>query len=501
MPIRTLMGTVAETQAGRERRATRRGPMRPRRLVGVRANQSRRLSSHVFRAVDLLALAATTIAVMAQRSPTPLLEASLGSLLPLTAAAVVLIRLLRALQSYRLPRSESLPTHLLRVVAAVALTLPVALLVGWLAGTTDTATGFLPWAAGCAVTLTVLHLGWWSTVRVWRSRGWLTPNIVVVGATEYAQRVIAEALARSDVNVLAVFDDRVERSPQSLLGVPVLGNIDALLAHKITPYLDRIVIAVEPSAASRLREIAHRLAILPNEVSFFLDPGNEPERSAEFARIEDAPLAALGRPPSVDSRAVAKRVQDLLIGGPILVLISPLLAMIALLIKLDSRGPVFFRQRRHGFNNEEIVVWKFRSMHADASDARADRQVTAGDDRVTRVGRLLRKSSLDELPQLLNVVRGEMSLVGPRPHAIGMKTGEVESAELVAEYAHRHRIKPGMTGWAAVNGSRGPMHAAAEVERRVAFDVDYIARQSLQLDLRIMARTLPSLLGDRQAIR
>jgi lipopolysaccharide/colanic/teichoic acid biosynthesis glycosyltransferase len=139
---------------------------------------------------------------------------------------------------------------------------------------------------------------------------------------------------------------------------------------------------------------------------------------------------------------------------------------------------VFFRQRRHGFNNEEIVVWKFRSMRADAADAKAERQVSANDDRVTRTGRFLRSTSLDELPQLINVVRGEMSLVGPRPHAIGMKTGEVESARLVAEYAHRHRIKPGMTGWAAINGSRGPL-----------------------LDLRIMAMTVPSLLGDRHAVR
>src|SRR5690606_25342405 len=135
---------------------------------------------------------------------------------------------------------------------------------------------------------------------------------------------------------------------------------------------------------------------------------------------------------------------------------------------------VFFRQRRHGFNNEEILVWKFRSMRHEAADARAERQVTADDDRVTRVGRFLRRTSLDELPQLINVVRGEMSLVGPRPHAVGMKTGETESGRLVSEYAWRHRMKPGMTGWAAVNGSRGQLHTAADVRRRVQLDIDYI---------------------------
>src|SRR5688572_28900924 len=124
------------------------------------------------------------------------------------------------------------------------------------------------------------------------------------------------------------------------------------------------------------------------------------------------------------------------------------------------------------------MVWKFRSMPTDATDASAARQVTADDERVTRIGRFLRTTSLDEVPQLFNVVRGEMSLVGPRPHAIGMKTGEVESAQLVAEYAHRHRIKPGMTGWAAVNGSRGPLHDLAAVQRRVALDIEYIDRQT-----------------------
>jgi lipopolysaccharide/colanic/teichoic acid biosynthesis glycosyltransferase len=183
------------------------------------------------------------------------------------------------------------------------------------------------------------------------------------------------------------------------------------------------------------------------------------------------------------------------------VLLSPVMALVALAVRLDSPGPVFFRQRRHGFIHEEITVWKFRTMGHDAADATAARQVTHDDERITRVGCLLRSTSLDELPQLLNVLTGEMSLVGPRPHAIGMKTGEVESARMVAEYAHRHRIKPGMTGWAAVKGSRGPLHSAEDVRRRVQLDVEYIERQSFWLDVWIMAVTIPVLLGDRLAVR
>ena len=147
------------------------------------------------------------------------------------------------------------------------------------------------------------------------------------------------------------------------------------------------------------------------------------------------------------------------------------------------------------------MVWKFRSMRADAADATASRQVSGDDDRVTRVGRFIRATSLDELPQIFNVLKGEMSLVGPRPHAIGMKTGDIESARLVAHYAHRHRMKPGMTGWAAIHGSRGPVDTPRLVRERVALDIEYIERQSLWLDLYIMAMTIPCLFGDREAVR
>ncbi len=147
------------------------------------------------------------------------------------------------------------------------------------------------------------------------------------------------------------------------------------------------------------------------------------------------------------------------------------------------------------------MVFKFRSMRHQPANAAPMRQVTADDDRVTLVGRFIRKTSLDELPQLFNVIGGEMSLVGPRPHAIGMKTGDVESARLVAEYAHRHRLKPGVTGWAAIHGSRGPVDTPESVRRRVQLDVEYIERQSFWLDLYILVMTLPCLLGDRETVR
>jgi len=281
----------------------------------------------------------------------------------------------------------------------------------------------------------------------------------------------------------------------------VLGEVNGLLNHRLTPYVDRIVLAIDPKAEARVGELTERLGVLPIPLTLLVDPKAAEQRNAVLERLAQAPLALMHAGSSPDRRAFHKRLQDVVLGAVGLVLLAPFLLLIAALVRLDSPGPVLFRQRRHGFNQEEIVVWKFRTMRHEAADATAARQVTADDDRITRVGRFLRVSSLDELPQLLNVVRGEMSLVGPRPHAIGMKTGETESARLVADYAHRHRIKPGMTGWAAIKGSRGPMHTEAEVRRRVQLDIDYIERQSFWLDLWVIFVTIPVLLGDRASVR
>jgi polysaccharide biosynthesis protein PslA len=205
-----------------------------------------------------------------------------------------------------------------------------------------------------------------------------------------------------------------------------------------------------------------------------------------------------GRPHN-HRRAFVKRVEDIVLGSLIAVAFALPMLMIAAAIKLDSKGPVLYRQRRHGFNNRVITVLKFRSMRHDP-DAPMQ-QVRENDSRITRVGRFLRRTSLDELPQLFNVLRGEMSLVGPRPHAVGMKTCERELTEIVAEYAHRHRVKPGITGWAQVNGSRGPVTSASSVRRRVKLDLEYVTRASLWLDLEILVRSAPVMLGDTKVIR
>lgn len=475
-----------------------RGPFRPEIWLNARERSSVRLSAHYFRLIDVLMVCGLAFSAVLAIQPTGLASITVGDAAPVVVGPVLVLALMRALQLYRFGRDTPWPLHMAGVVGVGVVSAGIALVLGW-ALDRPALDVIAPWALTTTAALTLLHGLWLVVIARWRRLGVLSPNIVIVGATRNARRLIEQALERRDMNVLGVFDDRLARSPDSVAGVPVLGDAKALLTHRLTPYLDRIVLAIDPEAGQRVRDLTQTLNALPNPLTVLVD--SELGRDGLLNRLANAPLASLDGPADPDRRAFNKRMQDLVIGAAALVVAAPIMSLVALAVKLDSRGPVFFRQRRHGFNHETIVVWKFRSMRHAAADATASRQVCADDDRVTRVGRFIRATSLDELPQIFNVLSGEMSLVGPRPHAIGMKTGETESALLVAEYAHRHRIKPGMTGWAAIKGSRGPVDTEAQVRERVQLDIEYIERQSFWLDLWVIAVTIPVLLGDRAAVR
>jgi len=488
--------TTEHATGAPSRKATdRRGPLRPGQLTPARVRLQGRTVSLAFQAVDVAGCCAAAAAAYR-------VAGDHAHWTMFVAGPLFLLAGLSLAKAYGFKRRETLAAHLGRVVAAFAgAALGLSLIAGPLMGLASPIGSLAVWAAVSLATLCALHALWWFSIRRGRANGRLTPNIVVVGATGAAHRLIAAALLSRDANVLGVFEDRLGRAPPDLQGVPVLGDTAALVDHRIMPYVDRIVITVPSKARARVREVIERLRVLPNEIVLLLDGEDAGYEDAAISRLADVPLEHISGPPTDQARAALKRAQDLVVGALALVVAAPVMAAIALAVRLDSPGPMLFRQRRHGFNNEEIVVWKFRSMRVEAADARAVRQVSANDDRVTRVGRFIRRTSLDELPQILNVLKGEMSLVGPRPHAVGMRTGDVESARLVAEYAHRHRMKPGVTGWAAINGSRGPVDTPEAVRRRVALDVEYIERQSFWLDLYIIAMTLPCLAGDRKAVR
>ncbi len=463
----------------------RRGALRPDALSPVRRRLNGRTAGRLFRATDIFVICGLA-AAFGQADGGDLLVT-----LMLLATGALQIFALHTTGAYRMERRAQA-----RRFAALVVALSAATLTGLALAEAIRQPVAYPAVLTQAGALLTLNLLWAGMTANWRAKGQLTPNLMILGATPGAKKLIERLTQSREAAVLGIFEDRLDRAPKSIGGVQVLGDTEALIAHRLTPYVDRIVLTVPRAAQARVSALVQRLAVLPNEIVLLLD-----DDDSAMDRIADLPLEHMAGRRSSALRVVAKRAQDVVVGSVALVLLSPLMLATALAVKLDSPGPIFFRQRRHGFNNEEILVWKFRSMRREVADATAARQVAVGDDRVTRVGRIIRRTSLDELPQLFNVLKGEMSLVGPRPHAIGMKTGDTESSALVAYYAHRHRMKPGMTGWAAIHGSRGPVDTPELVRERVRLDVQYIERQSFWLDLYIMAMTIPCLLGDDEVAR
>ena len=484
--------------AGREKTgAERRGPLRPSRLASARSR-----------------LSGGTLARLVQMSDLALLTGLLfvksfggavgGSTALLVAASGLVAATLISFEAYQLNARERLYHHLYKVIGAVGGSGLMMLTFASFTAPAAKAANILnivDWCLTAVALLGASHLAWFSYIRRLRSQGLLTPNLMIVGATPAAQRLVAVALSNRDVNILGIFDDRGERSPRHIFGVPVLGRTADVKSHRLLPYVDRVVVAVPSGATARIAQLIAELAPCPNAVSLLMDGFDPASEQAVHERLLDMPLAHLSGVRRGAVQAALKRTIDVIFSIAAIIVLAPALCAVAVAIRLDSPGPVLFKQRRHGYMNEEVLVWKFRSMRTEMTDYAAARQVTADDDRVTRVGRFLRRTSLDELPQLWNVIRGEMSLVGPRPHAIGMLTNGAEASKLVETYAHRHRMKPGLTGWAAVNGSRGPVDTPEAVRRRVSLDLEYVERQSVWLDLAIMARTLPCVLGDTQSVR
>lgn len=482
----------------------------PATLARKAARGARWYRSSFGRALEILDVAVILLVltyVLKVTTADHVFTVALSACLPMAIGGIGLWWILREHDLYRFDAEPSAVTHGVKTLGAVVLALPmtagagalVALAAGRAAEAGAWEAGIATLLAGCIIVsvhfFSALILG--AMIKA----GLFSLNVVIVGATPLAHKLIEEAKASGDIAVLGVFDDRMDRAKPLPNGVKLLGDLDDLMSWPHLPSIDRVIVAVSSTAQSRVLQLVNKLRSMPNKVVLAIDMQGFDSDGTTIGRIGNRPVAYVSGAPEDAKRAFWKRVQDLVFGTCILVIAAPVMAVIAVAIKLDSKGPVFFRQKRHGFNNQAFNCWKFRSMRVETADACAAQQVTQNDPRVTRIGRFIRATSLDELPQLFNVLTGTMSLVGPRPHAIGMRTGDQESEALVAEYAHRHRIKPGMTGWAAIHGSRGPVHCAEEVAERVAYDIAYIRDASLWLDLWIMVRTLPALLGDKGSVR
>ncbi len=337
-----------------------------------------------------------------------------------------------------------------------------------------------------------------SLVRGWARQGRLDRRTIIVGSDSNGEQLVEALKAQedSDIHVLGVFDDRNDsRALDTCAGARKLGKVDDIVEFARRTRVDLVLFALPISAETRILEMLKKLWVLPVDIRLSAHTNKLRFRPRSYSYLGEVPTLDVFEAPITDWDLVMKWLFDRVVGSLALLAALPVMGLVALAVKLDSPGPVLFRQKRFGFNNERIDVYKFRSMYHHQADPTASKVVTKNDPRVTRVGRFIRKTSLDELPQLFNVVfSGNLSLVGPRPHAVQGKLQSRLFDEAVDGYFARHRVKPGITGWAQINGWRGEIDNEEKIQKRVEFDLYYIENWSVLFDLYILLKTPISLL-------
>jgi Undecaprenyl-phosphate glucose phosphotransferase len=406
--------------------------------------------------------------------------------------AVIVYGCLKNFGMYDTERLHDLPLHPTRLAASLGITFLAVLGLG------------LPFAPK------EMHLWIWYAV-------WMGLSFTLLLDVRYAARIALARLTRDGVfdtrvavygsgivasrvekhlsdsshgiRFAGLFDDRADANRVEGSGPDIAGRLDELVRMARIGEIDRIIIALPQSADARTQQIARRLEHLPVSLHVVTHIASDLVEAGPAHRVSSVGTVGLidvKQKPLADWSRVVKIVEDYLLGTLLLVALLPVFALIALAIKLDSNGPVFFRQRRRGQNHRIFEVLKFRTMHVleDGADLK---QVTRDDPRVTRIGRALRWLGLDELPQLVNVLRGEMSIVGPRPHALAH---DDHFGDTVDRYANRHQVKPGITGLAQISGYRGETETKEKIERRLALDLEYVNSWSFWLDIKILALTI-----------
>jgi len=357
------------------------------------------------------------------------------------------------------------------------------------------------WYAVGAVSLTASRLAIASLVRGWMREGRLVRRAIVVGGGDDGEALLHRLETEdNDIRICGVFDDRAEGRVNSLVaGYPKLGSVAEIGEFARHTRVDLVLVALPTRAEQRLLEVLRKIMELPVDIRLSSLAAKLRLAPRSYSYIGAIPFLDIADRPIANWAIVQKWLFDKTIAVVALTALSPVMVLTALAIKWDSKGPVLFKQKRYGFNNELIEVYKFRSMYTDRADADASKLVTKGDPRVTKVGRFIRKSSIDELPQLFNVLRGKLSLVGPRPHALQAKAADKLYQDAVDGYFARHRVKPGLTGWAQINGWRGETDTEEKIRKRVEHDLYYIDHWSIALDLYILLKTPFALLKSENA--
>jgi putative colanic acid biosynthesis UDP-glucose lipid carrier transferase len=407
-------------------------------------------------------------------------------------ATILYFILARHNSLYHSWRGQSISLELREVCKTWAMVLLAVLLIAYGLRTSDTFSRrvIASWIIVTPVLLLLLRIGARLFLRYARASGRNFRTVAIAGAGPLGV-TLAKIIQNSPwmgIKIDGFYDDKLAAGsiPDAALNLPVFGDLEKLKFDARCNVYDEIYIALPMRAEKQMKKLVADLSdtslqvhYVPDIFTFNLfnarirDIGGLPTIS-----VYDSPLDSIGR--------FIKRTEDLLIGTLIMFLIAVPMLLIALAIKLDSAGPVLFKQRRYGLSGEEIWVWKFRSMSV-CEDGGEIRQATKGDARITRIGGFLRKTSLDELPQFLNVLQGTMSIVGPRPHAVAHNEQYRHSIE---GYMLRHMVKPGITGWAQINGWRGETDTREKMEKRVECDLHYIRNWSIWLDLKIIVLTV-----------
>jgi Undecaprenyl-phosphate glucose phosphotransferase len=320
-------------------------------------------------------------------------------------------------------------------------------------------------------------------------QGHMRRNVAIVGAGPLSERLctyIESRGPRMGLRVVGIFDDRRTRLREKVSAIPILGTVQDLMAYARNYRLDEVIIALPWSAEARVAALVEELSVLPADIRLCPDLVGLRFLARPYSRIGEIGLLHVKERPIAEWSLILKTVQDYLVASIALMLAAPLMLIIALAIKFDSPGPIFFKQRRRGFNQNMFPVWKFRTMRV-MEDGGEVRQAQKNDDRITKVGRFLRRTSLDELPQFINVLQGHMSVSGPRPHAVAH---DDYYSSLISRYARRHRVRPGITGWAQIHGFRGETDTVEKMAKRIEYDLYYIENWSLSLDFKILLLTV-----------
>ena len=405
---------------------------------------------------------------------------------------------------YRLYRSWRVDS-LYKETSSIILCWSIATLVtGFVAGFIPSLTEFphlLAWW-WYLVTLVLLASSRVATrlmLRFLRVRGHNFRRVAIVGSTHIAAQ-LADAIYRAPwmgLKVIGFYDDRRpdDKRVVDILGHPLSGNVDDLIKCVKDDDIDTVCITLPLRAEMRIKEMIDRLSETPASVLYVPDFFVFNMLHAQWENIGHLNIVNVVTTPFLGVSGVAKRLEDIVLSSLILLLIAIPMGIIALAIKSTSAGPVIFRQRRYGLNGKEFVIWKFRTMTV-REDGAAFVQAVREDSRVTPLGRFLRSTSMDELPQFINVLQGTMSVVGPRPHPVAL---DEQHRRLIPRYMLRHKIRPGITGLAQINGFRGPTDTPDKMQKRIAYDIEYIDQWSLLLDLKIILLTVLRGFTDKNA--